>query len=802
MKLFQFLLLISILHITTISKLSSHSQEYHINEYQRNQENPKGLKKTHDNDFSNAQIILNGNNQIGTYSDLINLPENFDFKFNNAEVNRFKVSNSGILTFDINTDIITDNINANLPSDKIPNNSICIWGLELTGSNSNIYSEQIGEAPNRQFWITFSDNRTNSLYTSWAIVLEETTNRFYIVDQAYSYYQNNDFLNGLTIGVQIDSEDAISANGSPNLSGYSKRSLGPSNNQFYSFIPFQRPEFNAEINEFITPLFPNYETAPYEIKFKFKNTGGEIAKTLEINYQIGDGEIITELVTDIFIPTNDYEVISFDTKWQPSTNGNFQIKIWISKVNSNDVFNQDEATHVSNMKISNTIPDNIDLFLSAEPIITKISSISDGLDSPTDLDFHPDYELNQLWVINKKTSNSGGSTTTYFNAGSESQTVQTLKDGNSWHFMSFPTGIAFSENTNFGTAAGIYDANHSGGANQPFTGPSLWSSDFNIYAQNPGKGGNGSHLDMLHESPYCQGITYESGNAFWVFDGNSNDIVRYDFVKGHGNGNDYHEDGMIRRYSDIEVKKDPNENAVSHLVLDNNREWLYVVDNGNKRLLRMNINSGEVSSSPPKYNQMEQLTEYVAITDYDIEILLEEGLDSPAGIDLVSDKLLISDYETGTIKIYQIDENDNENIIKEIGKIETNAKGINGIKIGPNGNIWYVNTINNEVYKISPNKAASVSNSLITSNYNVYPNPSKSNFMITFSSDTNIELEANIYDLHSKLIRNLGSQTSINNNFNIKWDGLSNNGQKVISGTYYLIINNKEFSQTIKLVIN
>lgn len=801
MKLFQFFLLIFFLSFTTENTLFSHAQEYHINEYQRNQENPKGLKTTHDNDFSNAKLILNGTAQIGTYSNIIDLPQDFNFKFNNEEVSQFKVSNSGILTFDINSEIIVDNNNSELPSDKIPNTSICIWGLALTGANSNIYSEVYGEAPNRQYWITFSDNRTNSLYTSWAIVLEETSNRFYIVDQAYSYFQN-DFLNGLTIGVQIDSEDAISVNGSPNLSGYSKRSLGPSNNQFYTFIPFSRPEFNAEINEYITPQFPNLETAPYEIKFKFKNTGGEIAKTLEINYQIDDDEVVTELTTDIFIPTNDYEVITFDTKWQPNTNDNYQIKIWISKVNSNDVFNQDEATHISNMMISNSIPDKIDLFLSAEPNINKISSNSDGLDKPTDLDFHPDFGLNQLWVINKKTSNSGGSTTTYFNAGTDDQTVQTLKDGNSWHFMSLPTGIAFSENTNFGTAAGVYDANHSGGANQPFTGPSLWSSNFDIYAKNPGKGGNGSHLDMLHESPYCQGIAYETGNAFWVFDGNSNDIVRYDFVKGHGNGNDYHEDGIVRRYSDIEVMKDPNENAVSHLVLDNERKWLYVVDNGNKRILRMNINSGEVSSNPPKYNPMEQLTEYLAITAYDIEVLIDENLTSPAGIDLVDDKLLVSDYETGEIIIYQIDENDSENIIKEIGKIETNAKGINGIKIGPNGDIWYVNTLNNEVFKISPSKAASVSDNLITTKYNVYPNPSKNNFNISFTSENNPVLEATIYDLNSKLIRNLGNQTSINNNFNIEWDGLSNNGNKVISGTYYMIISNKEFSQTIKLVLN
>ena len=77
--------------------------------------------------------------------------------------------------------------------------------------------------------------------------------------------------------------------------------------------------------------------------------------------------------------------------------------------------------------------------------------------------------------------------------------------------MSLPSGISFSTNGNFATSPSVFDANHNGGT--PFTGPSLWSSDPSIYAQP--SGGNGSHIDMLHENPNALGIESEEKNIFY-----------------------------------------------------------------------------------------------------------------------------------------------------------------------------------------------------------------------------------------------------------------------------------------------
>ena len=89
----------------------------------------------------------------------------------------------------------------------------------------------------------------------------------------------------------------------------------------------------------------------------------------------------------------------------------------------------------------------------------------------------------------------------------------------------------------------------------------------------------GSHLDMLHESPLSMGIAYMGGNSnqFVVLDGcgsrnepgtatgpgaagaapkhntcvGDGHVVYYDFNTDHGHGNGFHGDGMVRRYPDV-----------------------------------------------------------------------------------------------------------------------------------------------------------------------------------------------------------------------------------------------------------
>jgi hypothetical protein len=343
--------------------------------------------------------------------------------------------------------------------------------------------------------------------------------------------------------------------------------------------------------------------------------------------------------------------------------------------------------------VINTVPEfynssNSGSYGQKAPLLNLIANSSAQLVFPQDLDFHP-TRPNELWVINKDIDATGGSTVTFTNPGTKDEKRDFRRDGNAWHFMALPSALSFSKNGNWATSANILDANRSGGT---FTGPTLWSSDMNVYAMP--SGGNGSHLDMLHGSPLTMGIENEKDNVFWVFEGYSSQIVRYDFVADHGPGNDDHSDGRLHRYPEASVKRIPE--VPSHLVLDQEKKWLYIVDGGNKRILRMDITTGVKAKDLALIN--EPLAEHWEMSGAVIEEFVSPsfGLNQPCGIDLIANRLFVSDYATGEIICFDIDTH------KELNRINTGTKGIAGIKIGPAGKIWYVNALNGELRRVDP----------------------------------------------------------------------------------------------------
>jgi hypothetical protein len=394
---------------------------------------------------------------------------------------------------------------------------------------------------------------------------------------------------------------------------------------------------------------------------------------------------------------------------------------------------------------ASAVPNIIDSYIGVIPIITQIGNSSDQLDNPTDLDFHPDLSKKELWVVNKRNDNIGGSVVVYKNAGTQQQTAQQKVDGNAWHFMSLPTAIAFSENSNFGTSQGIWDANHQAptGSGTPFTGPSLWSSDLTIFGEYAGPGTNGSHLDMLHESPWGQGIASETENVFWLNDGNSHDIVRYDFADDHGPGNDYHGDATVYRYTGVNTAKDPNNKVSSHLVVSDG--WVYCVDYGNDRVFRIEIGTG-VTGGTPSFPQMEELVDYQNVTGFTNTPVVSNGLVEPSGIDIVANRRIVSDHSNGEIIIYDI----SNMPAVELGRITTGALGIMGVKIGPEGKIWYVDYDANTVNRIDGVGVGLDEVDFVTE-VSVYPNPAKDNFVINRKGNPLNQSTVFIYDAIGQL---------------------------------------------------
>ncbi|MFK7809143.1 MAG: hypothetical protein AB8F74_15175, partial [Saprospiraceae bacterium] len=316
------------------------------------------------------------------------------------------------------------------------------------------------------------------------------------------------------------------------------------------------PELEAELVEISVPKFGETNLgAP--IKGSIYNAGVNTISSLDISYTVNGNTGDTEQFTGLSIDPFSFYEFEFVNSWQPTAAGNYDIEVTIDMVNNGldeDQSNnsQDASTLIYDQVV---VPNKIDEFIIAPPVLEEVADSGDGLDKPTDLDFFPILGKDELWVINERTENAGGSTVTISDAssGNPSDFWERI-DGNSWHFMSLPSAIAFSsDNFNFANSPGVQDANHNGGT---FTGPSLWSSDPDIYAQDPGPGLNGSHLDMLHGSPTSRGIAHEVDNVFWVYDDWNDDIVRYDFVEDHGPGYDDHSDAIVRRYRDIDIDGD------------------------------------------------------------------------------------------------------------------------------------------------------------------------------------------------------------------------------------------------------
>jgi len=427
----------------------------------------------------------------------------------------------------------------------------------------------------------------------------------------------------------------------------------------------------------------------YAIEGTVLNSGANLITSLDISYYIDGVLAQNQVLENLEIAAFAYANFTFSSPWIPAAIGTYEIEVEINLVNEEmeEIISAVQPFEVEVFG-ETIVPNKIMDFFSGEPVVNQIASSANALDGPTDLDFFPVLGKNELWIVNERNEDDGGSTLTVSNATTEDRSFESKIDGNSWHFMSLPTGIAFSDdNFNFANSTGVQDANHSGGS---FTGPALWSSDPDIYAQP--SGGNGSHLDMLHGSPFCMGIAHEVDNAFWVYDDWHEEIVRYDFVEDHGPGNDDHSDGTVRRYGDIGIGKDGD--VPNHLILDKETGWLYFVDNGQDRVMRLDINSATGSSSLPELN--EPLAEHSQMSGFTFETIIDEGLVRPCGIELFENYLLVGDYANGDIVVYDMD-----NAFAEVGRIET-SQGLTGIKVGPNGNIWATNRTQNTLIMVEP----------------------------------------------------------------------------------------------------
>lgn len=171
------------------ASFSSMAQYYYL-PYPNAGMNPGGLNTDDEypvgGGLSTTWLQVLGPSASPAWSALQSIP--FAFEFDGNPVNSYYVSNSGVLTFSSTPGTAPTFSNGSLPSADVPDMSVLLWGMEGTGPNDNIVSKTFGTAPNRQHWIFFTSFSITGLtgWQYWSIVLEETSNCIYLVDQRNS----------------------------------------------------------------------------------------------------------------------------------------------------------------------------------------------------------------------------------------------------------------------------------------------------------------------------------------------------------------------------------------------------------------------------------------------------------------------------------------------------------------------------------------------------------------------------------------------------------------------------------------
>ena len=266
------------------------------------------------------------------------------------------------------------------------------------------------------------------------------------------------------------------------------------------------------------------------------------------------------------------------------------------------------------------------------------------------------------------------------------------QDGNAWHFMRRPTAIAWGDDLIFSSCGEGYTDNYEDVA-MPYAGPVLWSSDPTIFGVTPKPNQNGTHIDMLHETPYCMGLAHESANIFWAFNGNAGSLDRVDFHSPHAVGGEDHSDGEVHRYVTGTLKRVPE--VPSHVAYDSGRGLVYVADTGNARVLSVDPSTAKAGGTIEVWDNLApQATG--AMDGATVHELVPAGtLQQPSGLAFADDVLYVTDNATSLIYLF-----DASGHAQRTFDTALPAGSLAGITIGPDQKMYITNLLTGNVERV------------------------------------------------------------------------------------------------------
>jgi hypothetical protein len=330
-----------------------------------NNQNPGDLNNNEENPalYSLGWNRLLGGSSVPLWSAVQTIP--FTFQFNGNSYTSYKVSTTGILTFSTGVTAVPDSNNVALPSPNIPDNSICVWGITARpGSwNDSIGSKTFGVAPNRQHWVWFCSvsraGSTGSGYTYWSIVLEESSNKIYIVDQRTAPSGGLT----LTLGIQFDSTSAIQVAGSPNLASNvittNTGNTDATDNVYYEFGE-NLLDYDVRAKTLtLQSIYPykDYLTGPFPIAGTITNLGTQNITDLVLNYSVDGGAVVSSPPLMANLLSGRCYNYTHPVQWAPASPGWHNIKVWADSFDGNNDQNPVNDTLYAKVFIYDNKPD-------------------------------------------------------------------------------------------------------------------------------------------------------------------------------------------------------------------------------------------------------------------------------------------------------------------------------------------------------------------------------------------------------------------------------------------------------------
>ena len=253
-----------------------------------------------------STILGNTASYTRSYSSIQSI--GFPFLFNNQPVSKFKVSSSGILTFDTATVLGLDTINQILPSTKVPDKSICMWGLGCWPGDY-IVRKTFGNPGARQLWISFNSYHEKELQI-----------------QGYFYKTS------LTLGIQLDQSTAYNLDNTASYAFNSGADYTPKDNSYHEYLPGQRPNHDVAGVDFTNKRYYSRNDLPVPLTANYRNVGESTINSYNLNYSVNGLNPTVEKFSGLNIKSLDAFKVSTNKAFNGSA-GEYDIKLWLSDIN-------------------------------------------------------------------------------------------------------------------------------------------------------------------------------------------------------------------------------------------------------------------------------------------------------------------------------------------------------------------------------------------------------------------------------------------------------------------------------------